>query len=151
MYLVLLLLFLLVGWLVALRAPKQLGVPWPEASFSTRAPARTWALTCFLAFLAQWPLLLHLPLFLREDAVLGGDAASHAAVIQELARRGAPHGWIDAYDGGFPLGVNYPPWSDYFDEPHATASRDLKKVVVNGSFGTSKNIDVYQINVPVLP
>lgn len=49
------------------------------------------------------------------------------------------------------LGVNYPPWSDYFDEPHATASRDLKKVVVNGSFGTSKNIDVYQINVPVLP
>lgn len=110
MYLVVLLLFVLVGWLVALRLPRETRRPWPRAAWDGPVgDRRTWGVASLLAFLTQWPLLRHLGLFLRTDAVLSGDAASHAIVIQELARHGAPHGWIDAYDGGFPLGVNYPP------------------------------------------
>jgi hypothetical protein len=109
-YLVLLLLVLLVGGLVAIRLPRVAGTVWTAAAWSQRQGREVeWWIVGALALLSQWWLLLHLPLALRTDAVLGGDAASHAVVIQELARHGAPHGWIDAYDGGFPLGVNYPP------------------------------------------
>ena len=49
------------------------------------------------------------------------------------------------------LGANYPVWSDYFDEPHACPNRKLTKLAVNGNFGVSKDIDVYEIQVPALP
>ena len=69
-----------------------------------------WRLAGAAVLLAQAPLLAALPFLLfSPHALLIGDAGSHARIGQDLATFGAPHGWIDTYDGGFPLGVSYPP------------------------------------------
>lgn len=110
MFLVLLLLFILVGWLFGLRVRGRHGIRGTPAAWrGPRGRTRDWWIVTLLAFATHWPLLRHALLLLRGDAILLGDAPSHAAIIRALAERGAPHGWIDVYDGGFPLGVNYPP------------------------------------------
>lgn len=80
-------------------------MPWGEPQGDRRA----WWLSGAASVIASAPLLWHLPFFLGADAPLMADAASHAAIAQSIAQHGVPHGWIDTYDGGFPLGVSYPP------------------------------------------
>lgn len=41
-------------------------------------------------------------------APLAGDARSHAIIAHAWATRGAPHGYVDVYQGGFPLALHYP-------------------------------------------
>lgn len=57
--------------------------------------------------LAELPLLRALPGLLGAR-VLSGDARSHMMVATAIARNGVARGWIDAYQGGFPLGPHYP-------------------------------------------
>lgn len=49
------------------------------------------------------------------------------------------------------VGLNYPPWSSYWDEPHAVANRNLSSIAVNGTFGQSANVDVYVVRLGALP
>ncbi len=46
-------------------------------------------------------------------APIPGDARSHAIIAHAWATRGAPHGYLDVYQGGFPLALHYPalPWA----------------------------------------
>lgn len=46
-------------------------------------------------------------------APIAGDARSHAILAHAWATRGAPHGYLDVYQGGFPLALHYPalPWA----------------------------------------
>src|SRR5260221_892443 len=66
-----------------------------------------WWLACLATLLAQYPLLLALPTLFGPRAVLLGDGYWHAMAARSMAE-GLPHGWIDATDGGFPLGPYYP-------------------------------------------
>jgi hypothetical protein len=76
-----------------------------RAAESATARART------LGWLLSGVTLANLPLVLAAPALvawrLPPDAFSHAVVAQEIARKGLPHGWIDAYVGGFPFGIHY--------------------------------------------
>lgn len=49
------------------------------------------------------------------------------------------------------LGVNFVADTDYWDEPHAFASRDLKRVYYNDNWQQGLSGDVYRIDVPALP
>jgi hypothetical protein len=73
-----------------------------------RATGTPWAwLACgALATLANYPVLSALPALMR--APLPGDAATHGAVCAAIARDGLPHGWVDTFEGGFPIAVHYP-------------------------------------------
>lgn len=83
----------------------------PSVTATWRARALTpgsAAATIALVLAACLPLLLVLPLVLRSPAPLSGDARSHALIAQGIATRGIARGWIDVYQGGFPLGPHYP-------------------------------------------
>jgi len=56
---------------------------------------------------AQYPLLGALRALFGRGAVLLGDGWWHAAAARAMAQ-GLEHGWIDASDGGFPVGPYYP-------------------------------------------
>lgn len=106
----LLLLLFLVAWLGSLRvsARHELwagAVAWGRR----RRDGSGWWAAYLCAFAASWLLLRDWRVLFAVDAVVHADASAHAGIMQALGSRGAPHGWIDAYDGGFPLGVNYPP------------------------------------------
>jgi hypothetical protein len=58
---------------------------------------------------AELPLLGLAPWLRGIPFVFWGDTQSHARVAAELASTGLPHGWIQAYVGGFPFGHHYPP------------------------------------------
>lgn len=66
-----------------------------------------WLLASLATLGACIPILRGLPILLAPEPLLIGDAATHAAVAQQIAREGLPHGWIDRYSGGFPFGVHY--------------------------------------------
>jgi hypothetical protein len=68
-----------------------------------------WALAIGAATLASWPMLGGIGALVSRDAMLPGDASSHAVVAQEIARHGLPHGWVDAHNGGWLFGPHYQP------------------------------------------
>ena len=78
------------------------GAPAWKPSQATRA---LWAALLVLAGMV--PLALAVPSFFAAAARLPPDAVSHAVVAERIARVGMPHGWIDAYNGGFPFGPHY--------------------------------------------
>jgi hypothetical protein len=61
-----------------------------------------------LVVLANAPLALVVPWISGLPALLPGDAGTHARVARAIATDGLRHGWVDAYQGGFPLGPHYP-------------------------------------------
>ncbi len=61
-----------------------------------------WALALAVTLATQIPLIR------TVSSLLLADACGHAAIAAQLARQGAPHGWIDLFNGGFPLGPHYP-------------------------------------------
>ncbi len=54
------------------------------------------------------PLSRLWPSVVERHAPLAGDARSHAIIAHAWATRGAQHGYLDAYQGGFPLALHYP-------------------------------------------
>jgi hypothetical protein len=86
------------------RRAAQSASPW-----SSRAPRGPSALGLLGVVAAQAPLALVAWPLSGLAPVVPGDARSHATVVHWLGGLGAPHGWIEAYQGGFPLGVTYPP------------------------------------------
>lgn len=48
----------------------------------------------------------------------------------------------------YPFGVNYAVRSQYFDEPHASPSDDLSRVMFDDNYGVTGNIDAYIITCP---
>ncbi len=62
-----------------------------------------------VVLLANAPLARILWPFSGLAPVTPSDAHTHAVVANWIAVHGLPHGWIDAYQAGFPIGVNYPP------------------------------------------
>ncbi|HZO14729.1 MAG TPA: hypothetical protein VFB62_15755, partial [Polyangiaceae bacterium] len=89
------------GWL---RLARARGVS-PAPMRWSRSRRWTWAVIVALA--ALWPLWTAWPIVLGDTPYLPGDAASHARVALEIARHGLPHGWIESYSGGFPMGPHY--------------------------------------------
>ncbi len=75
-----------------------------------QAPSSAWAwVACsILVTLASFPFLLALPHLLGRSAVLAGDASTHAVLAHVTARDGVPHGWVETFNGGFPIAVHYP-------------------------------------------
>ena len=81
------------------------------------AAARAWsypqrsaevALGAGALLLAASPWLAIAPWTHGAPISFWGDTASHARAAEEIARTGLPHGWIEAYYGGFPFGHHYP-------------------------------------------
>lgn len=96
----LVLVFSLVARVLRVAAPASWGAP--------RGDDRAWRLVALATLAAHAPLLKVLPIFLADDAPLLMDAPSHAKMVDVVAKGLATHGWIDAYDGGFPFGPHYP-------------------------------------------
>lgn len=93
--------------LVAWRA-ERVG-PSTEPSPACQQPRRRDFLLCgALLMLGNVTALVMMPPFVRQ-VFAQGDAYTHAHVIAELARSGFSTGWLDSYQGGFPLGHHYPP------------------------------------------
>lgn len=59
------------------------------------------------AFLGILPAVWLTRGLLSPTSVLAPDAVAHAVVAQALGSGRAAGGWIDAYNGGFPLGLHY--------------------------------------------
>jgi hypothetical protein len=76
-------------------------------SGSARGPWSHWALASAATLIAEYSVLRALPALFGRDAVLLGDGWWHAVAARSIAE-GLPHGWIDATDGGFPVGPYYP-------------------------------------------
>lgn len=70
------------------------------------ASPQDWAAAYAVVLLFLVPLLALAPELVGPSALLPADAQAHAAVAQALAR-GVPHGWIDVYNAGFPVGLHY--------------------------------------------
>src|SRR5262245_5961423 len=68
---------------------------------------RDWSLAALAVLAAPYRLLGARPVLFGKDAVPLGDGWWHAMAARALAD-GVPHGWIDATDGGFPVGLYYP-------------------------------------------
>ncbi len=71
------------------------------------SPRWSWPLAYAAALAASAPLLAHLPVLAGRNAIVVGDATSHAVVANALVTDGLPHGWVDVYNGGFPFGIHY--------------------------------------------
>lgn len=91
--------FLLIARLLLRDEPSPPAVP----SFTGRGKGPAWWLAFGVVATSQLPLLL------AGSTLLITDASGHAAIAQDLARHGARHGWVDVFNGGFPLGPHYPP------------------------------------------
>jgi hypothetical protein len=59
------------------------------------------------ALLAEAPVLAITPRVLSPHSLVPADAIGHAGVAHAIAQHGLPHGWVDAYYGGFPFGLHY--------------------------------------------
>lgn len=94
-------LLVLSGWLLDLRR-RPGGAAWAGP-----IPGR-WGLCLALAVAMSAPLWLALPTLLRSDALVPSDASTHAAVAAAMAREGLPHGWVETFNGGFPVALHYP-------------------------------------------
>jgi hypothetical protein len=78
----------------------------PDPGWRPR-PWRETRLVMLGALVAQAPLLGILPRVLTRRSLLPADAIGHAGVAHAIAQHGLPHGWVDAYYGGFPFGPHY--------------------------------------------
>jgi hypothetical protein len=74
-------------------------------TWASRPAWPAWVGGVVLVLAANWPLVLWAAAFAGRGA---GDARTHATVAHAIARHGLPHGWTDAYGGGFPVGPHYP-------------------------------------------
>ncbi|MBE7480078.1 MAG: hypothetical protein HS104_08850 [Polyangiaceae bacterium] len=93
---------LLVRWVVA-----RWGRTRPELGWGIARPWRETGLVVCGALLASAPVLAIAPHLLSPSSLLPSDAIGHAGVAHAIARHGLPHGWVDAYYGGFPFGLHY--------------------------------------------
>ncbi len=88
---------------------RRIGDPEVAVVHAERRPQWLLILSCGLVVLAGNVTALDLMPLFREHLMVQGDARTHAYVIAELARAGLGTGWLDAYQGGFPVGHHYPP------------------------------------------
>jgi len=88
---------------------RRIGDPEVAVVHAERRPQWLLILSCGLVVLAGNVTALDLMPLFREHVMVQGDARTHAYVIAELARSGLGTGWLDAYQGGFPVGHHYPP------------------------------------------
>ncbi len=74
-----------------------------------KRPRPRGAFVALLFVLASaWPIVRELPRIAGTGAFLWADASSHAAIAKALNLETWMHGWIDTYNGGFPIGPHYP-------------------------------------------
>jgi hypothetical protein len=97
----------LLGTLFVLRVGPG-GTPHESPRRDRVRPAELW-LGFGGVLLGELPLLRLAPWLSGIPFVFWGDTQSHARVAAELASTGLPHGWVQAYVGGFPFGHHYPP------------------------------------------
>jgi hypothetical protein len=90
------------AWLLA-RRYTLVASKW-RAGWSTRATVFAHA----VVLAASAPLLLRVTDLTGPNAILMGDAPTHAAIAHAIAMRGLPHGWVDVLNGGFPVAIHYP-------------------------------------------
>jgi hypothetical protein len=72
----------------------------------THASSREWTYAYAVVAVFLLPVLALAPAVVGRHALLPADAQAHAAVAQAIAR-GIPHGWVDVYNAGFPVGLHY--------------------------------------------
>ncbi len=96
------LLLVLAGWLGTGRRGLR------ASSWDGAGSLRSWLAASVCLLLAHAPLLRAIPTLVSSHASMTSDAGTHAAIAGTLARYGAPHGWVDTFNGGFPVGVHYP-------------------------------------------
>ncbi len=80
----------------------------PSAWSPAKGARAEWAVATLGTLAMSGPLLLAVPRLVRPDVTLIGDASSHAVIAHAIARDGLPHGWIDSFNGGFPVALHYP-------------------------------------------
>lgn len=68
-----------------------------------------WAAMAAVVLAALSRPLLDAPIVIGARTTLPGDAGSHLAIAQDLARGGLEHDWLPTYNGGFPFMLHYPP------------------------------------------
>lgn len=61
-----------------------------------------------LSLMTSVPLVALAPWVSGHPPAFWADDATHARVAAEIAAKGLPHGWIDGYLTGFPVGHHYP-------------------------------------------
>lgn len=78
---------------------------------SSLAPStrRAWIVATLAIVASLAPVLLDAHLLAGPRSRLVSDASSHLSVAEDIASHGLPHGWIPTYNGGFPIGLHYPP------------------------------------------
>lgn len=98
-------LLVLLGGLFVARSGARLDESAARAEFDRRRLVAG----AVVVLLSTLPVIWLLPALHGATETFFGDALSHAAVGQAVARHGLPHGWVDLNLGGFPFGHHYPP------------------------------------------
>lgn len=85
-------------------APTRLAIP---AWQTPRSRQALW-LGALLSLATSLPIWRLAPWLSGNPPAFWGDDRTHAQVAAEIVAHGLPHGWIDGYFAGFPVGHHYP-------------------------------------------